>query len=75
MDDKVVEIIKNWVLFHVFFGVMAASVPMLWTGRIPVLNKKANPVLSTALFVVGMTGFLVYGTQDLLQATIDLITG
>lgn len=45
---------------------------MLWKGTMPppFSHRKASAVLSTVLFIVGMTGLLVFGEPDLLKATL-----
>ena len=63
-----------WVGFLISNAVLGASVMMMWKGTFPppMHNVKAPKLLSTAIFVVGMTAFTVFGTQDLLQQTLGL---
>jgi Zn-dependent protease with chaperone function len=65
------DILVTWVLFGVSNIFLAASVPMLWTGKLP-NGRKVSPVLSTAFLVIGMTGLIFFGKQDLLKQTIGL---
>jgi len=63
-----------WVFMLISGGMLHASVMMLWTGTAwPIKRIKLHPILGTAVFVVGMTGLLVFGTQDLLQQTLALV--
>lgn len=65
----------NWIFFLVTNAILGASVMMLWKGTLPppAGNVKVHPVLSTTLFVIGMTGLLVFGPPDLLQKTINVL--
>jgi polyferredoxin len=65
---------KMWLYFLISNGVLGASVMMMWKGTFPppMQKMKAPKLLSTAIFVVGLTAFMVFGTQDLLQQTIAL---
>lgn len=65
------SILVTWVLFGISNIFLAASVPMLWTGKLP-NGRKVSPVLSTAVFVIGMTGLIYFGKQDLLKQTLAL---
>lgn len=67
------KLLYYWVLMLISGGMLHASVMMLWTGTAwPIKSVKLHPILGTALFVIGMTGLLVFGTQDLLQQTLAL---
>jgi hypothetical protein len=65
----------KWLLMIVGSGMLGASIPMLWTGHLPppMTNVKIHPILSTSIFVIGLTLLLVFGTPDLLQQTIELL--
>lgn len=67
----------DWIVILAVGPVLGASVIMLWTGKFPppLSNKRANPILSTALLVAGLTATLVFGTPDLLQTTVQTLTG
>ena len=67
----------KWILFFVFNGVLGAGTMMLIKSTLPppLAHRKAGPIFATTLFVIGMTGFLVFGEPDLLQATIGVLTG
>jgi hypothetical protein len=65
------DILLTWVFFGVSNIFLAASVPMLWTGKLP-NGRKVSPVLSTTFFVIGMTGLIYFGRQDLLKQTFAL---
>lgn len=68
------KLLVYWVLMLVSGGMLHASVMMLWTGTAwPIKSLKLHPIVGTAVFVAGMTGLLVFGTQDLLQQTLALI--
>jgi hypothetical protein len=69
-----ISIPLKWFFFVVFSGVMGAGVMMLIKAP-PFKNLRIPAVVSTAIFVLGMTGFLVFGEPDLLQATLGLFTG
>jgi hypothetical protein len=66
------NLIWTWVLFGVSNLLLVASIPMLWTGKLP-NGRKVHPVVATAIFVVGMTGLLVFGPPDLLKNTLTLL--
>lgn len=68
-------LIRYWVSFGISQAILGSSIMMISKGTLPppLAHKKANPVFATALFVVGMTAMLVYGTPDLLQITIDTL--
>jgi hypothetical protein len=65
------DIVFDWVFFAITNVFLAASIPMLWTGKLP-NGKKVNPLISTAFLVVGMTGLIFFGRQDLLKQTFAL---
>jgi hypothetical protein len=67
-------LIRYWVLLSVAGGLLHLSVMWLWTGKLwPVSQAKVNPVLATLMHIIGWTGVIVYGTQDLLQVTISAL--
>lgn len=66
-----ISILVTWVFFGISNIFLAASVPMLWTGKLP-NGRKVSPVLSTSIFVIGMTGLIYFGHQDLLKKTLEL---
>jgi hypothetical protein len=68
------QLLTYWVALGVFSGMLGASVGMMW-GAGPFAKRRVPPVLATFLFIVGMTGTLVFGKQNLLQATITFFTG
>jgi hypothetical protein len=72
-----INIWVNWVVFLISNALLGAAIMMLWKGTMPppMQHKKASPIASTTLFVVAMTLFTMFGTQDLLQQTISVLTG
>jgi hypothetical protein len=76
-DSVPIPLPLKWILFFVFNGILGAGVMMLVKGTLPppLTSRKAGPVLATTVFIIGMTGFLVFGEPDLLQVTINLLTG
>lgn len=66
-------LIRYWILLIISSNLLVVSIIMLWTGRLPppFSSRKVSRFFSTFLHVVGMTGTLIYGTQDLLQLTIQ----
>lgn len=74
MSDAARTILFNWIFFLISNGVLGASVMMLAKGTLPppMTRVKVPAILSTALFVIGLTGMLRFGTPDLLQGTIGL---
>jgi hypothetical protein len=73
-------VIKHLLIYWTGFGIsnilLGASIMMLVKGTLPppMTHKKANPVLSTSILVVGLTMMLVFGTPALLQETIEFMT-
>lgn len=67
-------ILINWGGLGLCSGLLGASVGMLM-GAGPFAKIRVPAVLATFLFVVGMTGTLVFGKQNLLQATLSFFTG
>jgi hypothetical protein len=65
------DVLLTWVCFGVSNIFLAASVPMLWTGKLP-NGRKVSPVFATSLFVLGMTGLIAFGKPDLLKQTFSL---
>jgi hypothetical protein len=72
-----ISIWLKWLFFLVTNAVLGASVIMMVKGTLPppMTRVKVRPVVATSLFVVGMTGLLVFGEPDLLEATLNLLTG
>lgn len=66
-------LIRYWILLILSSNLLVVSIIMLWTGRMPppFSSRKVSRFFSTVLHVVGMTGTLIYGTQDLLQVTLE----
>lgn len=71
------QLVKYWILLFIFSNLLVVSIIMLWTGKFPppLSRRKANPYLSTALHIIGMTGTLVYGTPELLKLTVEKVFG
>ena len=69
-------IFVKWIGVIVFSGLLGGSVMMLAKGTLPppFSKVKVNPIFSTALFVIGMTGVLVFGEPELLLNTINMFT-
>jgi hypothetical protein len=72
LSDATAILVKDWVLFLISNAILGASIMMLFTGKLPPLKVKVPAIISTGVFVVGMTMMLVYGSPDLLQQTIGL---
>lgn len=72
-----ISIWLKWAFMIVSSGMLGASVLMLWKGTLPppMTNVKVPAVLSTFVLIVGMTGLLVFGDQDLLQKTLAVLSG
>ncbi|HWI63895.1 MAG TPA: hypothetical protein VNT75_18835 [Symbiobacteriaceae bacterium] len=70
-------LIVKWIGVMVFSGLLGGSVLMLWKGTLPppFSNVRVGPVFSTALFVLGMTGLLVFGEPELLNVTLATLSG
>lgn len=70
-------LIVKWIGVMVFSGLLGASSLMLWKGTLPPPFSKirVSPLFSTSLFVLGMTGLLVFGEPELLLNTINALTG
>lgn len=68
-----VTLVRYWILLIISSNILVVSIIMLWTGRFPppFSNRKVSRFFSTVLHVVGMTGTLIYGTQDLLKVTLE----
>lgn len=71
---NLVQLLIWWALFGLSNILLGASVGMLVKGG-PFAKKPVPPVVATFIFVCGMTLLLVAGKQNLLQITINLITG
>lgn len=67
-------IFVKWIGVILFSGLLGGSVMMLAKGTLPppFSKVKVNPIVSTALFVLGMTGVLVFGEPELLLNTINM---
>jgi hypothetical protein len=68
------QLITDWVALGIFSGLLGGSVGMMY-GLGPFAKRKPPAAFATFLFIVGMTGTLVFGKQNLLQATITFFTG
>lgn len=68
------QILTNWVALGLFSGVLGAGMGML-IGAGPFANRRVPPAFATFLFIVGMTGTLFFGKQNLLQQTLAFFTG
>jgi hypothetical protein len=71
---KLNELVLWWVLFLISNGILGAAVGMLVKGG-PFAKTRVPPLVSTFLFVCGLTLFLVAGKQNLLQSTITALVG
>lgn len=67
----------KWLLFFVSNGILGAGFMMLTKGSFPppMSRVKVGPILATSVFVVGMTGLLVFGEPEMLQTTLNVLTG
>ena len=63
-----------WGLFGISNILLGVSVGMMVKGG-PFAKMNVPPVLSTFIFICGMTLLLVAGKQNLLQLTINFMTG
>lgn len=63
-----------WGLFAISNVLVGAAVGMLVKGG-PFAKVRVSPMVSTFLFICGLTLLLVSGKQNLLQSTITFITG
>lgn len=68
------QLIINWVALGIFSGILGGSVLMMVGGG-PFAKRRVPAVAATFLFVVGMTGTLYFGKQNLLQATLNKLIG
>lgn len=68
------QLIINWVAVGIFSGLLGGSVLMMVGGG-PFAKRRVPATVATFVFVVGMTGTLFFGKQNLLQATINLLIG
>jgi len=70
-------LVVKWIGVMVFSGLLGGSVLMLAKGTLPPPFSKirVGAVLSTALFVLGMTGLLVFGEPELLLNTLNTLSG
>ncbi|MBP2019347.1 protein-S-isoprenylcysteine O-methyltransferase Ste14 [Symbiobacterium terraclitae] len=68
------ELVLWWSLFLVSNAILAAATGLLVKAG-PFARVRVPALLSTFLFICGLTLFLVAGKQNLLQATIAAITG
>ena len=66
MNPVLLSLLIKWVLFGVSNIILVVSVAMMFKA------KKVSPIVSTGLFVVGMTMMIVFGQPDLLQNTIGV---
>lgn len=72
-----IPLLAKWLGVFVFSGLLGGSVLMLFKGTLPppFSKTRVHPVVSTAVFVLGMTGLLFFGEPELLQNTINLALG
>ncbi len=68
------QLILWWLLFLVANVILAVATGLLAKVG-PFARTRVPPILSTFLFICGMTLFLVAGKQNLLQETIGAIFG
>lgn len=68
------ELVLWWGLFLVSNVILALATGLLVKAG-PFARVRVPAVISTFLFICGLTLFLVAGKQNLLQATIAAITG
>jgi len=68
------ELILWWVLFLIANAILAVATGLLVKAG-PFARVRVPALLSTFLFICGMTLFLVAGKQNLLQETIAAIFG
>lgn len=70
------DLLIKWGLFLVSQALLGGSLMMLIKGTMPppMTHKKVAPVVATGVFVVALTMMLVFGTPELLQDTIELLT-
>lgn len=74
-EEQTVEPLKlmiYWAGFGLSNILLGASVMMLVKGTLP-NGRKVSPVLSTSIFVVGLTMLLVFGTPALLRDTLKVV--
>lgn len=76
MDPVIQHLLIYWTGFGISNILLGASIMMLLKGTLPppMTHKKASPVISTGILVVGLTMMLVFGTPALLQETIEFMT-
>lgn len=68
------QLLVYWILTAVSGGLLHASIMWLWTGKAwPIKSVKMHPIFATFVLIVGVTGLLYFGTQDLLQQTINML--
>lgn len=72
-----IPLFAKWIGVILFSGLLGGSVLMLAKGTLPppFSNVRVNPILSTSVFVLGMTGLLVFGEPELLLNTINMFMG
>jgi len=72
-----IPLVVKWIGVFVFSGLLGGSMMMLFKGTLPppLTKVRVNPIVSTSLFVLGMTGVLLFGEPELLQNTINLALG
>lgn len=77
MDPVIKHLLIYWTGFGISNILLGASIMMLLKGTMPppMTHRKASPVLSTSIFVVGLTMMLVFGTPALLQETLEFVFG
>jgi len=69
-----ISIWLKWALFLVSNGILGAGTMMLIKGTMPppMSDVKVGPIFATTLFIVGMTGLIVFGEADLLNVTLAM---
>jgi hypothetical protein len=67
----------KWAAVIVSSGILGASIMMMAKGTLPPPMSKVRvpAAVSTAIFIVGMTGLLVFGEPELLKNTLAIFIG